>query len=108
MPSIENANNRFRGERIVKGKTTAELIEALYYNPEMEILYRGKRYLVSGFVEEDGRYTLRMDSVEPQSRELFCAVSQRRGQCVGAFERAVLFDGRTVYEAEREIEVLFG
>ena len=31
-----------------------------------------------------------------------------RYECVEAFEKAKIFDGKTKYEAEKDIEVLFG
>ena len=30
------------------------------------------------------------------------------GECVEGFEKAKIFDGKRIYEAEKDIEVLFG
>lgn len=34
--------------------------------------------------------------------------SKVRNECVEAFEKAKIFNGKTIYEAEKDIEVLFG
>ena len=36
---------------LMVGKTMEAFLEELYHNPEMEILFQGKRYLISGFSE---------------------------------------------------------
>lgn len=92
----------------MKGKTIGAFIEALYDNPEMELLFHGNRYLVSGWVDaEDKNYTLELWNVT-----LDCMAFQRtdavRERCVTEFEKAPIFDGLTIYQAEQEIEVLFG
>lgn len=90
------------------GKKLYEFIDALYFNPEMEFTYCGKRYLISGYVESDGVYTLRVDTIEYDSQELFLYKSISRQECVEKFECAKIFDGKDVYEVEKEITVEYG
>lgn len=46
---------------------------------------------------------------------MFFSIIKNRGyvlipfaECVESFEKAKIFDGKTIYEAEKDIEVLFG
>lgn len=36
------------------------------------------------------------------------ATSKDRQECVDAFENAKIFDGKTIFEAEKDIEVIYG
>lgn len=92
----------------MKGKKITEFIDSLYCNPELEILFRKKHLMVSGYVSKDGFYTLQIATVEKNSKKLFSVTSISRQNCVHQFERAKVFDGLDIYEAESEIEVLYG
>ena len=46
--------------------------------------------------------------IDYSRKELFKHTSKVRNECVEAFEKAKIFDGKTIYEAEKDIEVLFG
>ena len=90
------------------GKPISEFIDDLYCNPEMEMEYHGVRYLVSGYRAEDNEFVLQVDTIERQSSEAFFVKKKTVRECVEAFEEATLFDGKTIYEAENEITVLYG
>ncbi len=93
----------------MKGNTLNEFISDLYYNPEKEIVCGGGRYIISGFSDETGKlYTLQVCTIEEDSKTLFAHTSKDRRECVTAFEEAKIFNGKTIYEAENDIEVLFG
>lgn len=91
------------------GNNLNEFIDDMYHNPEKEISYRGERYMVVGYVDEKCKlYTLEVYTIGQDCQELFKYTSKERCECVEAFEKAKIFDGRTIYEAEKDIEVLFG
>ena len=92
----------------MNGKTLPDFIDELYCNPEIEIEYHSTRYSVSGYLDESKEFVLRVDSIENQSSEVFCVRGKTTRECVEAFEEAPLFDGKTIYEAESEITVLYG
>lgn len=92
----------------MNGKTLPDFIDELYCNPEMEIEYHSARYSVSGYLDESKEFVLRVDSIENQSSEVFFVRRKTARECVKAFEKAPLFDGKTIYEAESEITVLYG
>ena len=93
----------------MKGNTINEFISDLFNNPEKEIVYHNSNYMVCGFVDKyENKYTLEVYTIAKKPTTLFTYTSSNRQECVGAFEDAKIFDGKTIYEAENDIEVLFG
>lgn len=92
----------------MQGKKLSLFIESLYVNPEMEFEYAGKRYLVSGYHDDNNEYVLQVDTIEASSKPVFFFKDANISKCVDAFERAKMFDERTIYEAHDEITVLYG
>ena len=93
----------------MKGNNLNDFINDMYHNPEKEICYRNKKYIINGFIDETGElYTLAIYTVEESSKTLFSYTSEKRGECVEQFEKAKIFGGKTIYEAEQDIEVLYG
>lgn len=90
------------------GKNIGDFIDSLYINPEMEIEFSNKRFLISGYRNDDNKYTLRVDTIESISKNVFFFNSNSIQICVEAFEKAKIFDGKTIYEAHNEITVLYG
>ena len=92
----------------MQGKSLSEFIDSIYFNPEMEIEYLDKRFLISGYRDDDNSYVLRIDTITASSERIFFAKNTDIQKCVEAFEQARLFDGRTIYEANDEITVIYG
>jgi hypothetical protein len=92
----------------MQGKKLSEFIDSLYSNPEMEIEYHSKKYLISGYRSNDGKYILQVDSIEESSVQLFYCENEKIETCIEEFEKAKMFDGKTIYEAEHEVNVLYG
>lgn len=91
------------------GNNLNEFMDDMYHNPEKEILYHGRKYIITGYIDKRCEtYTLEIYTVEIDSKELFKHTSKNRNECVDAFEKAKIFEGKTIYEAENDIEVLFG
>lgn len=91
------------------GNNLNEFIDDMYHNPEKEIRYCKKRYMIVGYINETGElYTLEVYIVEKECKELFKFTSKKRYECVEAFEKAKIFNGKNIYEAEKDIEVIFG
>ena len=82
-------------------------MDDMYHNPEKEIIYHEQRLMISGFLEGN-LYNICVDTISAPSKRLFEVASTDRSKCVEAFEKAKIFDGLTVYEAEQDIEVLYG
>ena len=88
------------------GKSFQDFMDELYYNPEMEFLYCGERYMLSGYVTKN-QYTIEVTNIDTSST-LFKKTGTSRNECVSAFEKAPIVNKKTIYEVEKEIEVLFG
>ena len=92
----------------MQGKNLSEFIDSLYINPETEIEYSNKKFLISGYRDDDSSYVLRVDNITTSSEQIFFAKDSDVQKCVEAFENAAIFDGRTIYEAHDEITVMYG
>ena len=93
----------------MKGNDLDQFIDDLYHNPEKEISYRGVRYMIRGYFSPGANvYTLEVNTIEKSPRTLFSHTSSERRECVRSFVSAKIFDGKTIYEAEQDIEVLYG
>lgn len=92
----------------MKGKSLREFIDELYYNPELEFVFDQKHYILSGYINQDRTYTLEMSEIDCNGKKLFCVTNKDRNIVVAQFEQARIFNGKTIYEAENEIEVLYG
>ena len=92
----------------MKGKTLRQFIDDLYYNAETEFIFNGKKYIISGWLNEDETYTVALYSIEENSQELFSCTSGSRPEIVKTFEVAKIFDGRTIYDVEKNIIVTYG
>jgi hypothetical protein len=92
----------------MNGKTSSDFTTELYNNPEMEFVYNEEHYMLSGYVESDDKlYTLELWNIT-QNKSLFKESNAFREKCVKSFEDAKIFDGKTIYEVEDEITVLYG
>ncbi len=101
----------------MKGNTLNEFISDLCVNggPEKEFVCYDKYYIIQAEGKEnDSKTYLRLDiyeRVDDEAGQFINTVwfaGDSLTTCVDAFVDAKVFDGKTIYEAEKEIEVLFG
>ena len=96
----------------MKGNTLREFMDDLLAmgGPEKEFSYRGKHYFLQAQPYEKDTSQAEFDIFEcfGEQNSIFQCHGKDNAACVRQFEKAKLFDGRTIYEAEAEIEVLFG
>ena len=91
----------------MKGNTITEFIESLHSNCDKELVYQGRRYLLQGWINNDKSYSLRMCEITENYPTVFFSNNYDRAACVAEFENAELFDGKSIYEAENDITVLY-
>lgn len=96
----------------MKGNTLGEFMDDLLTmgGPEKEFAFNGKMYMLETYYDHDNQL-YEMVVVEFSTPDEPCVFSCKKktlAECVETFEHAAIFDGKTIYEAEREIEVLFG
>ncbi|MGN0656295.1 MAG: hypothetical protein ACI4KR_05845 [Ruminiclostridium sp.] len=90
----------------MNGKAISDFISDLYYNSETEFVYQNMRYIISGYID-NSEYTLELYNMS-QDKSLFKMTDISREKCVEAFEEAPIFNGKTIYEVEKDITVLYG
>lgn len=100
----------------MRGNTLTEFIDDLLamVGPEKEFVFRDRFYFLEG-ARDDAHCTLVVDeydytipSDEPPFLKTYRFSGKTQEECVAAFERMPIFHGLTLYEAEEEIQVLFG
>lgn len=96
----------------MNGNTLEEFIDDLLTmgGPEKEFVYKDKRYsLQTLYNEEKGKLELSIDKIyKDQSFESYIYEGDSFQECLMKFEKDPIFDGLTLYEAEKEITVVFG
>lgn len=101
----------------MKGNTLAEFMDDLLSmgGPEKEFVFRDRFFILESDSPENGAvlelYLDEYDNSNPLNK-VFLTTHRFFGndlhECVEKFEVAAIFSGLTIYEAEKEIEVLFG
>jgi hypothetical protein len=77
--------------------------------PEKEFVFRSKRYfLETVYHSEKEENELSVDEINVPEAKTYSFCGKTIQECVEKFEKAPIFDGLNIYEAEQEIEVLFG
>ena len=78
--------------------------------PEKEFLFRGKKYFLQSQLSEKDTALIELEVFEcfGECNNIFLYYGKDYAECVEQFEQAPIFDGLTIYEAEKEIEVLYG
>ena len=95
----------------MQGNTLSEFINDLLETggPEKEFMFREKRYFLETVYRDDMQmiemYIIDITDNDTQIGSFF---GNDYRECVEQFEKAKIFDGKTIYEAESEIVVLFG
>ncbi len=100
--------NELGEDKIVKGKSLSQFINDLHYNAETEFTFNDKKYLISGWINENNTYTLELYSIEKNPQKLFCCTDFSRQAVVEQFENAKIFENKTIYEVEKNITVNYG
>lgn len=101
----------------MKGNSLNEFMNDLYANggPEKEFTYGDRYFILQCEAGADkNKRILRLDACKLQNGdagdyiESFFFGGATLAECVEAFEKAKIFDGKNIYEVEKDIEVLFG
>lgn len=90
----------------MNGKSIGDFISELYYNAEIEFIYMDERYMISGYIKND-KYELEVFCIS-RNKSIFSVADDNRERCIEKFEEAAIFDGKTIYEVEMDITVLYG
>ena len=92
----------------MKGLKLEEFIDSLCYNPELEFTYDGMTYVLSGYIDNYASiYTIELCNKDT-GNIVFLKKSNSRTACVLSFEQARVFNHKTIYDVEQNIEVIYG
>ncbi len=88
-----------------------EFVDGLYYGDERWFLYKGVKYFIQGWVKNNN-FTLVMDQMEPDPPNPTPYVPlwtmtkpyDKRDEVVGAFLTAPLWENKSFWDVEQEIE----
>ena len=95
------------------GMKIQEFIEKAYYGDEVEFVLHDTTYFMQGYKTND-RYVLtvdywkKTDGSEPEHDYLFQIDCDSQHERMILFESAQIFCGKTIYEVESEITVVYG
>lgn len=101
----------------MKGNTINAFMSDLRYNggPEKEFVYKNKWFFVEGESKEnDGRTYFRLEEYTRNGNDAgdylntYWFGGASYNEAVEEFEKTKTFNGKTIYEAEKDIEALFG
>ena len=99
----------------MKGNTLKEFIDDLLSvgGPEKEFAFNGRRFfLETTFDRQLGQFDMCIQEYLPDAEQTnlheYHFEGKTETECVHKFEKAKIFDGKNIYEAEQDITVLFG
>lgn len=95
------------------GMNIGEFMDKVYYGDEIEFILGDTTYFIQGNHRDDKFYLTvdywkYTDGNEPNHDYLLSLICGSAEERINKFETAKIFDGRTIYEAEKDIEVVFG
>ncbi len=93
----------------MEGNTLNEFMDDLCTmgGPEKDFMYKDKRYFLE-CEAVDNMIEMVIFECFGEQNYIFRCKGKDFVECVKQFEKAKIFDGKTIYEAEKDIEVLFG
>lgn len=81
-----------------------EFVDGLYYGDERVFTYNNNKFFIQGYLK-DGKLTLFLDRWEPASDDyIWKRQGTDKSYPVKEFLESPLFDGKTFYEVEKDIE----
>ncbi len=86
----------------MKNGNVNEFVDHIHYGDELWIIYRGRKFLLEGWTN-DGTLDLCLFEVA-ENGEMHVWKGDTHHYSVEAFLRAEIWDGRSFWEAEQEIE----
>ena len=81
-----------------------EFVEKLLDGEEVIYVYHGKKYFSQGYNLDDGTYYFELQQWEPTASVLWSVQGLDRPAGLDAFLKEPLFDGKTFWECEKEME----
>lgn len=88
----------------MKNGDVKEFVDGLYYGDERFFYYDGCKYFIQGYCESE-RPILELYIIEPSDSDfVWRSISKNKSYPVSEFENAPVFNGKTFWQVEQEIE----
>jgi hypothetical protein len=81
-----------------------EFMDKLWGGEELIFTHNQKKYFAQGYMTDDGEYYFEVQLWEPYGDTLWYVKGLSNQDSLDAFLREPLFDGKTFWEVEHEIE----
>lgn len=82
-----------------------EFVDRMYYGDELIFVYRNQKFFLQGFQEDDGICRTYLDRWDPPGEDyIWIGEGDGKGFPVDDFLEEKLWDGRTFWQAESEME----
>ena len=92
---------------MINGNVT-EFVARIHYGDELIFQYKGQKFFLQGFLE-DGVCTTYLDRWEPPANDyIWIGKGDSKNFPVKEFLEARLWDGKTFWEAEEQMELVDG
>lgn len=82
-----------------------DFIETIYSGQDILYKFSNKKFWFQGY-NKDGGFFMEIYHCEPPYEDIWSCLGSDSGQCGDAFQEAVIFNGKTFWEAEQDIEWL--
>lgn len=96
----------------MNGMQLSEFLKKIAAGDEIEFVFHNKTYFYQGYYEND-QYVSTVDCWDEEHKSEFDGyLYEHRTTIISerllAFEKAKIFDGKTIFDVENEIAVIFG
>lgn len=81
-----------------------EFVDKLWGGEELIYIYNRKKYFSQGYIDEYGRYRFELQQWEPEGKLLWHVEGLDHQSSLNTFLRQPLFEGKTFWEVEPQIE----
>ncbi len=81
-----------------------EFMDKLLGGEELIYTYNGNKYFSQGYNEDNGEYVFELQLWEPEVKLLWQVSGKDKQNSLSAFLKEPLFEGKTFWEVEKEIE----
>ena len=80
-----------------------DFLDTVYSGQEIFFIYRGNHYMYQGYTQQEGLLTMELIPITEDDKPVWkCTVAF--DECLDVFQKAPIFDGKTFWDAEKDIE----
>lgn len=93
----------------MKNANSQEFLDTLSIGMDKEFSFRGVTYFAQGWHEDDGSAFMCVDRDDSSDEGYFWSINAASmDECYTEFLKAPIFEGLTFWEAEKEMEWIYG